>query len=462
MELALTDFPSNSLAILDIENLVHPQTNARLHLEKGPRVIVGAEGTTLFDSEGREFIDCISAMWCCPIGFKSERLGRVAMEQLSKLGFYHIYKHHSHETAIRLAEKIISTLRRPMSKVIYQNSGSEANEVALKLCWYHANATGRPEKRKMIGRLGGFHGQTTATSSLSGRNEFHRGFNLPVDGFLYTSSPHYYRMHEAGETEEQFSDRMAEDLEKLILAEGPETIAGMFAEPVMGANGGVTPPRTYFEKIQKVLKKHDILFVADEVITGVGRTGNWWATDTYGLEPDIITSAKGLGAGMVPIGAAIVSDRIHQTIMEMSDRLGVYAQGSTFSGNPLATAMALETLTIIEEEDLIANGRALGKLFLDAISGDNDHPMLADVRSVGALTSAELMKDRGKRIPFDASENALGVLGKHCDNEGVAVRLNSNRVIFAPALNMTMDEAEEAIRRFHRALDATWKDLSGK
>jgi 4-aminobutyrate--pyruvate transaminase len=451
------------LATLDVANIVHPQTNARIHLEQGPKIIVGSEGSRVFDQDGKDYIDCIAAMWCCPLGFKSERLAKVAYEQLRTFGGYHIYKHHSHEPVIRLAEKLLSTAPSFMSKVIFQNSGSEANEVALKLCWYYHHAIGKPERKKIIGRKGGFHGQTTATSSMSGRDEFHRGFGLPVDSrFVFTELPHYYRLHEQGETEEQFSDRMARSLEDLILAEGPETIAAMFAEPVMGGGGGLFAPNTYFEKIQRVLRKYDILFVADEVITGIGRTGNWWASQTFDLQPDIITSAKGLGAGMLPIGAVIINDRILQGILTMSDKLGVYAQGSTFSGNPTCTAVALETLKIIEEEGLIENGRALGRYFLGQVTGSNDHPMFADVRSVGAIVSLEIMADRDGRRPFDPAVNILGVLNRHCNAERVLVRLNSNRIIFAPPLNMTMDEASEAASRFRRAVDAAWREVHAK
>ncbi|MCR8548157.1 aminotransferase class III-fold pyridoxal phosphate-dependent enzyme [Salipiger sp. P9] len=450
---------SNSLVDMDVASMLHPQTNARVHLEKGPIIISGAEGTRIFDEAGRDFIDCISGMWCCPLGFKSERLAKVAYDQMSALGYYHLYKHHSHEPAIRLADKIMETAPSFMSRVIFQNSGTEANEAALKLCWYYQHAVGRPERTKVIGRKGGFHGQSTAMSSLSGRSDYQVGFGLPMsDRFLLTEMPHYYRNHEAGETEEQFSDRMAAALEELILREGPETIAAMFAEPIMGAGGGLMPPEGYFAKIQAVLRKYDILFVADEVITGVGRTGNWWATQSFDLQPDIITSAKGLGSGLVPIGAAIVGPRIFDAVLTMSDRLGNYSQGSTFGGNPVCTAVALETLTIIEEEGLIAHGSALGDFFHSHVTGDNSHPMLADVRKMGAMVSMELMADQETRKPFDPSVNIMGLIGKHCKEHGVAVRLNSNRLVFAPALNMSMADAEQAAERFHRGIAAAWDE----
>lgn len=456
----MSTFKPGSLEARDVANLLHPQTNPRAHLQKGPNIITGSDGCTIHTASGNDFIDAVAGMWCCPIGFKSERLGKVAAEQLSKLGYYHVYKHNSHESAIALAEKIMTTTPKNMSRVIFQNSGTEANEVALKACAYYNNSLGRPERKKYIGRIGGFHGQSMATSSLSGRDEFHKGFSLPLETrFIHTELPHYYRRHEAGETEEQFADRMAASLESLILAEGPETIAAMFAEPVMGAAGGLPPVKTYFDKILAVLRKYEILFVADEVISGIGRTGNWWASNTYDLQPDIMTSAKGLGAGMVPIGAAIFSERVMDGILNLSDTLGVYTQGSTFSSNPLATAIALETLKIIEEENYIANGAKNGKFFYDKLMAE-DHPMIADIQHVGAITSMELMKDREARIAFDPKQNVLGVMGKHCEKHGLAMRLNSNRAIFAPALSMTEEEATEAYKRFRLGLDDAWKELT--
>lgn len=452
-------FLPNSLSARDAAVLVHPQTNIRAHLKKGAQIISGSDGARVYDETGKDFIECLAGLWCCPLGFKSERLAKVSYEQMANLGYYHIYKHHSHEPAVKLAEKIMSTQPIPMARVIFQGSGSEANEAALKLCWFYNNALGRPERRKIIGRKGGFHGHTTGAASISGKPDTHNGFGLPLEGFIHTEFPHYYKRHEEGETEEQFADRMAEALENLILAEGPETIAGFFAEPIMGASGGVLPPKTYFAKIQAVLRKYDILFVADEVITGIGRTGNWWATTTFDLQPDIITSAKGLGSGLSPISAVMISQKIFDAMAELSDRINVYAHGSTFSGHPVAAAIAHESLTIIEEEGLIAHGAEIGNFFLAELADLGDHDMIGDFRGVGALVSMEIVADRKTRAGFPAAANVNGILTRHCNAEGVLPRLGGDRVVFAPPLIMTFDEAGEAAKRFRRALDATRKEL---
>jgi 4-aminobutyrate--pyruvate transaminase len=449
----------NSLSARDAAVLVHPQTNIRAHLKKGAQIISGSNGSRIYDETGKDFIECLAGLWCCPLGFKSERLAKVAYEQMANLGFYHIYKHHSHESAVKLAEKVMGTQPIPMARVIFQGSGSEANEAALKLCWFYNNALGRPERKKIIGRKGGFHGHTSGAASISGKPDTHNGFGLPLERFIHTEFPHYYKRHEEGETEEQFADRMAEALENLILAEGPETIAGFFAEPIMGASGGVLPPKTYFAKIQAVLRKYDILFVADEVITGIGRTGNWWATTTFDLQPDIITSAKGLGSGLIPISAVMISQKVFDAMAELSDRINVYAHGSTFSGHPVATAVAHESLTIIEEEGLIAHGAEIGNFFLRELADLRDHDMIGDFRGVGALISMEIVADRTTRAGFPAAANVNGILARHCSAEGVLPRLGGDRVVFAPPLVMTFDEAGEAVKRFRRALDATRKEV---
>ena len=452
-------FLPNSLAARDAAVLIHPQTNIHAHLQKGASIVADTEGSRIYDEDGKDFIECLAGLWCCPLGFKSERLAKVAHDQMSRFGFYHIYKHQSHEPAVKLAEKILSTQPIPMARVIFQGSGSEANEAALKLCWFYNNAIGRPDRRKIIGRKGAFHGHTTGAASISGKPDTHNGFNLPLPGFIHTEFPHYFKRHEEGETEEQFASRMADSLEHLILAEGPDTIAGFFAEPIMGASGGVFPPKTYFQKIQAVLKKYDILFVADEVITGIGRTGNWWGTTTFDLSPDIITSAKGLSAGLAPISAVMVNARVFDAMGDLSDTLGIYAHGSTFSGHPVAAAVAHETLTIIEEEHLIARAADTGRFFLEQFAAMPDFDMIADLRGVGGLVSMELVSNGKSRSSFPLAANVNGILAKHCKAEGVLPRLGGDRVVFAPPYIMTPEEADEAVKRFRRALEATWRDL---
>jgi 4-aminobutyrate--pyruvate transaminase len=288
------NYRSNSLHARDVATLVHPQTNLRKHLETCPHIITKGKGIFVYDDTGAGFLEGAAGLWCASLGFGVERLAKVAYEQMRDVGYYQIYRSASNAAAIDLADRLLEIAPVPMSKVLFQCSGSEANDTAIKLVWYYWHASGKPQKRKIIARTQSYHGSTCATVSLTGKPDMHADFGLPFDAFKHTEFPHYYRFHHDGETEEQFSTRMADALEQLILAEGPETVAAFWAEPVMGAGGAVLPPQGYFEKIQAVLRKYDILFVVDEVICGFGRTGKMWGTETFGLKPDMISSAKAL------------------------------------------------------------------------------------------------------------------------------------------------------------------------
>src|SRR5262245_670606 len=262
---------SNSLHALDVQSLIHPQSNLRQHLEQGPTIITRGKGIFVYDDDGREYLEAAAGLWCASLGFGVERLAKVAYDELCKVGYYHIYRNSSNESAIKLAAKLLEMAPVPMSKVFFQCSGSEANDTAAKLVWFYWHAMGKPEKRKIIGRKMAYHGSTCTAASISGKPDMHQESGLPFANFLHTEFPHYYRKQLDGETEEQFSTRMAKALEDMIIAEGPETIGAFWAEPVMGAGGAVLPPKGYFDKIQAVLKKYDVLFVADEVICGFGR-----------------------------------------------------------------------------------------------------------------------------------------------------------------------------------------------
>ena len=346
-----------------------------------------------------------------------------------------------------------------MSKVLFQCSGSEANETAIKLCWYHHHASGNPQRRIIIGRKAGYHGSTTGSASLSFKPNTHTDFGLPYEPFRHTEFPHYYRFHEDGETEDGFATRMADALEALILKEGPENVAAFFAEPIIGSGGGVMPPAGYFEKVQTILRRYDILFVADEVICGFGRTGNWWGSQTFDLRPDIITCAKALSAGMLPISAVLVNDRIYDSMLNQSDRLGSFAHGSTFGGMPAPAAVALEAIAIMEEDDVVQHARDVGAFMLRELEPLNDHPMIGDLRGTGLMISMEIVADKKTRANFPEERKVVARLDRLCRANGVILKLANDRVVFTPPLIITEEEAREAVGRFRRALDATLAEL---
>jgi 4-aminobutyrate--pyruvate transaminase len=313
-------FMPNSPEARDVASYIHPQTNPRMHGETGPSIITKGDGIWIEDNEGKRSLDAAAGLWCASLGFAAnERLAKVAYDQMRKLGYYQTYRGNSNDPTIGLAEKLLHLAPVPMSKVLLQCSGSEANDTAIKLIWYYHHAIGKPEKKKIIGRMAGYHGNTVAAASLSGKPDMHADFGIPLPMMRHTAFPHWYRNHVEGESEEAFATRMADALEKLILEEGPETVAAFFAEPVMGAGGAVVPPRTYFQKIQSVLRKYDVLFVADEVICGFGRTGNWWGSQTFDLKPDMISCAKALSAAFQPISALLINEKIYQAMLIEGD-----------------------------------------------------------------------------------------------------------------------------------------------
>ena len=329
----------NSPATKDIAYFMHPYTNPTAHEASGPQIIQRGEGIYVYDDDGKKYIEGLSGLWYASLGFSEERLVKAATAQMMELPVYHAFSHRSTGPAIELAERIIQNAPAPMSKIFFTCSGSEAVDTAIKVVWYYHNAIGKPEKKKIISRRNGYHGVTVASASLTGLKAVQTGFDLPIANLMQTDCPHYYRFGEEGETEEEFATRMVDALENRILEEGPETVAAFIAEPVMGAGGVIPPPATYFDKVQPLLKKHDILFIADEVICGFGRTGNMWGSQTYNLQPDMITMAKAISAGYLPIAAVMFNENIYQGLKQQSSEIGLFGHGFTYTGHPACAAV---------------------------------------------------------------------------------------------------------------------------
>jgi 4-aminobutyrate---pyruvate transaminase len=455
----LSTFAVNSPHARDIASVLHPQTHAGRHLELGPNLMTHADGIFIYDDEGRSYLDAGAGLWCASLGYSNKRLAAVAAEAMGRLGYYQIFRHASHGPAIDLCEKLLSIAPVPMSKVLLQCSGSEANDSAVKLVWYHWNAQGKPEKRKIISRAGSYHGSTCVAISLTARPDYHSGFGLPFDGFIYTESLNYYRDAHPGETEQQFSTRLAEALEAQILREGPETVAAFWADPVQGSAGALPPPAGYFEKIQKILRKYDILLVADEVICGFGRTGNVWGCQTYGIEPDMITCAKALSAAMQPISAVLLNERIFQSVVQQSDKIGAFVHGYTYAGHPVAASVALETLKIYEEIDIIGHVGAVAPVFLETMQDLCDHPMVGDFSGVGLIGGLELVKNKATRETYPAAVKLSSRIDAHARNNGLILRIVENRLAFSPPLIITAKEVAELGRRVRKTLEDTFRDV---
>jgi 4-aminobutyrate--pyruvate transaminase len=456
----MNQFSADSPHARDIASVLHPQTNARTHLAIGPTIMTKADGIFVYDDAGQQYLDAGAGLWCASLGYNNERLAKVAYDAMCSLGYYPIFRHASHGPAIDLSERLLAMAPVPMSKVLLQCSGSEANDTAVKLVWYHWNAQGRPEKRKIISRLGSYHGSTCVAISLTGRPDYQAGFGLPFPGFLYTDTPHYYRDARPGETEEQFSQRLANALEAQILAEGPETVGAFWADPVQGSAGALPPPAGYFAEIQRVLRKYDVLLVADEVITGFGRTGAMWGCETYGITPDIITCAKALSAAMQPISAVLINERIFESITVQSDRLGAFIHGYTYAGHPVAAAVALETLKIYEELNIVDHVQSVAPVFAAELSALREHPLVGDFSGCGLIGGLELVQDKTTRAPYPASANIGKRLDETARKHGLILRIVGSRVAFSPPLVITPGEIREMASRVRAALDDTWATLS--
>ncbi|SDA87912.1 aspartate aminotransferase family protein [Sinorhizobium sp. NFACC03] len=442
----------NSTEARDTAYHLHSYTNPRRLERDGPMVIERGEGIHVFDNTGKRYIEGMAGLWSVAVGFGEKRLVEAARKQLSQLPYYHTFSQKSHVPVADLAEKLVSLAPVPMSKVYFANSGSEANDTAIKLVWYRSNALGKPEKKKIISRIKGYHGVTALSASLTGLPNNHRSFDLPFANILHTTCPHYRTGAEPGQDELAFSRCCAEELEAMILEEGPETIAAFIGEPVMGAGGVIVPPEGYWAAIQEVLDRYDILLIADEVICGFGRTGNMFGSETFGIRPDIMTMSKQLSSSYQPISALMINERVFEPIASEADRIGVLGHGFTASGHPVAAAVSLENLAIIEERDLVGNVHRLAPHFLERLNALERHPFAVEARGVGLIGALEL----------EAADGApTGTMGARAaallQKNGLISRNIGDAIAFCPPMIITRAEVDEMFDIVERAL----KKLAG-
>lgn len=437
----------NSIEARDIAYQMPAASDMRQHEETGSLVIDRGEGIYVFDNNGKRYIEGLAGLWSVAVGFGEKRLVDAATAQMARLPYYHQFNYKTHGPSVDLSEKLIQLAPVPMSKVHFTSSGSEANDLTAKMVWYRSNALGLRDKKKIIGRIRGYHGVTIASGSITGIPRNHESFDLPIAGMLHTSCPSYVHYGQEGETEAEFTARMLQDLEDLILREGPETVAAFWGEPVMGAGGVLTPPEGYWAGVQAILRKYDILLVADEVICGFGRTGNMFACTTYGIEPDVIVVSKQLSSSYLPLSAIIMNDRFYQPIADESHRIGSFGHGFTASGHPVATAVGLENLRIIEERDLVGNVRWLEPGFLDGLARLGAHPLASSARGVGLIGAVELR-------PWDKVGAAGTAVANRMQDEGLIIRGIGDAICFCPPLILTAAQMEEMFAIARRAFDA--------
>ena len=444
----------------DLNSLIHPFTNIQSHLDTGPMVITHGKGICVYDEDGTEYLESMAGLWCTSLGWGEPRLVKAATQAMERLPFYHSFNSKVPAVTAELGERLLSLAPTSengpkMSKVFFANSGSEAVDTALKLVWYVNNARGCPNKKKIIAREKAYHGSTIAAASLTGLPAMHNAFDLPIDRVLRTGCPHHYRFAKSGESEQDFATRLADELEQLILTEGPDTVAAFIAEPVMGAGGVLLPPETYFAKIQAVLKKYEVLFIADEIICGFGRTGNMWGSQTYDLAPDMITTAKALSSAYIPISALMVSEDIFKDIASESGHQGIFGHGYTYGGHPVACAVALETLKIYEDRNIIGHVQNMSPIFQNGLAALKDHPLVGEVRSVGLVGALELVKDKTTKESF-APELAVGadVIKRFLGHKMIGRNMGDS-IAFSPALIINDEQIKDMLARASQALDET-------
>ena len=437
----------------DIHYTVHPYTDLALHEKQGPLVITRGEGIYVWDDHGNQYIEGLAGLWCVSLGFSETRLAAAAARQFAALPYSHTFFHRSSEPVIQLSERLISMAPDTMARAFFVNSGSEAVDTAVKFVWYYNNGIGRREKKKIISRQRGYHGVTVAGGSLTAIPLMQNDFDLPLERMIQTETPNYYRHGTANETEEQFASRMAENLEQLIVSENPDTVAAFIAEPVMGAGGVILPPATYFDKIQVVLKKYDVLMIADEVICGFGRTGNWWGSQTYNIQPDMVTCAKQLSSGYLPIAALMISEEIYDVFKQQSRKHGALGMGYTYGGHPVSTAVALETLKIYEERDIVGHVRIIAKCFEQRMMQLNTSPLVGEARSVGLIGGLELVADKRSREQYPVEIKVAATVAARAQAHGLIVRpLGGDVIGICPPLIIEKEQVDQLFDRLAIAL----------
>jgi len=448
----------------DRDHLFHPSTHMASHArgESPARIVEGGQGCHIVDRQGRRSLDAFAGLYCVNVGYGRREIADAIAAQATKLPYYHAYAGHGSEPAVRLARMVIERAPAQMSRVYFGLSGSDANETNIKLIWYLNNVLGRPEKKKIISRWRGYHGSGIMTGSLTGLELFHKAFDLPRAPILHTEAPFFFRRAERAQTEEQFAQHCADQLEALILAEGPETVAAFIGEPVLGTGGIVPPPAGYWQKVQAVLDRYDVLLVADEVVTGFGRLGSMFGSDHYGMRPDLITIAKGLTSAYAPLSGVIVSEKVWQGLEQGAEQLGVIGHGWTYSAHPLCAAAGIANLELIDSLGLVDSARAVGG-YLNAALKDafGDHPLVGDVRGEGLLAALEFVADREERVFFDPGLKVGPRIAAAAAERGLIARAMPQGDIlgFAPPLCLTREEADEIVGLAKAAVDQVAGEL---
>ncbi|WP_375779100.1 aminotransferase [Bradyrhizobium sp. ma5] len=428
-----------------------------------PTIVTGGKGVRIQEADGRSYIDAFAGLYCVNIGYGRREVAEAIARQAYNLAYYHTYAAHTTEELARLADRLVRIAPGKPSKVFFGMSGSDANETQAKLVWYYNNLRGQPKKKKIISRERGYHGCSVISGSMTGMSFYHDHMDLPYPGILHTGAPHHYWGAEPGETEEAFSRRRAAELEELIVREGPETIGAFIAEPVLGTGGITPPPASYWDEVQKILRRYDVLLIADEVICGFGRTGADFGSTLYGIEPDLVTVAKGLTSGYMPLSGAIVGEKVYGVMEQAADRVGAFSHGYTYSGHPIAAAAANAVLDIFEREQLSDRARIAGLHFQKRLEARFAQlEIVGEVRGVGLLAALEFVADRQTKRRFDPQLKVGARISKAARDRGLIARAMPHGDIlgFAPPLVVSDAEIDEIVDLAYAATRQVMDELA--
>lgn len=453
-------YDTERLKQLDIAHHLHPRTNLKRHAQSGPLVMAKGDGVYIWDTDGNRYIDAAAGLWNINVGHGRKELAEVAKQQIEEIAYGPTFFGLATPPPIELAAKLAQMYPGPINHFQFTSGGAESNETAIKIARYYWALKGKPEKVTILSRMMGYHGIAMGALSATGIPAYWQNFGPRPPGFVHLMAPHKYRNADDPDDEEGFVDKLIAELEETIAREGADTIAAMIGEPVQGAGGVVPPPESYWRRVKQVLEANDILYIADEVITGFGRTGSWWGSETFGIEPDILTCAKQLTSAYLPMSAVLVSDPIYQVLADRSAKNGVFGTGYTYSGHPVPAAVALEALTIYREMDLPARARALAPAFGAAMQSLADHPLVGEARSVGLIGAVELTPDKAARGTFAPGLGVGARVVANAQAAGLITRaLPGDILALCPPMIITEDEIREMVSRLRQALDATAGEL---
>lgn len=449
----------------DRRSVLHPFTQLRdfaIGKLGEPTIVETGKGIRIQDAHGNQLIDGFAGMYCVNVGYGRTEVAEAISRQAYRLAYYHCYAAHTTDELAILSDRLVGMAPGKMSKVFYGMSGSDANETQAKLVWYYNNLRGKPTKKKIISRERGYHGCSVVSGSMTGMSFYHDYMDLPLPHIVRTGVPHHYWGANPGETEGEFSARRAVELDQLIERIGPDNVGAFIAEPVLGTGGITPPPEGYWKAIQAVLSKHDVLLIADEVITGFGRTGSMFGSQHYGIEPDLITVAKGLTSGYFPLSAAIVGEKVYKVIEDGADKAGAFSHGYTYSGHPIGAATANAVLDIVEKENLPGNARDVGAYFQAQLKKKFAQlPIVGEVRGVGLMGAIEFVSGRDSKKPFDPSLKVGARVSKAARDRGLIVRPMPHGEIlgFAPPLVTTKAEIDDIISITEKAIRSVMDEL---